>query len=85
MTLTDLMGYLCSPEWVVVFTEVMASTIIEEKKSFSVPMIFEDIEVLAQFMRQSLPRSETFYDKCSSMYLHASLTANLYPDMMIVG
>ena len=42
-----------------------------EKNSLSAPMIFEDMDVLAQLMSASLPRASTSTDKCSSIYLQA--------------
>ena len=46
---------------------------------------FEDIEVLATLMRMSFGSSVTFFDKCSSMYLQASLAAILKPLITLVG
>ncbi len=48
-------------------------------------MSFEDIEVLATLIRISFGSSETFFDRCSSMYLQASRTANLNPLITLVG
>lgn len=54
-----------------VLTAVTASTTNCEKKSLSDPTILDDIAVLAQFIRVSLPRVSTLIDKFSSINLHA--------------
>ena len=43
------------------------------------------MEVLAQFMRHSFPRSLTLRQRFSQMYLQASRQAILYPLIMLVG
>jgi hypothetical protein len=57
--LTDLRGYLYSPVDPMVLTEVIASTTSFAKRSHSGPIILEDIEVLATFIKASLPREST--------------------------
>ena len=42
-----------------------ASTTIFEKNSESLPINFEDIEVLAALIRHSSPKDSTVYVKCS--------------------
>ena len=42
-----------------------ASTTILEKNSESLPINFEDIEVLAALIRHSSPKDSTVYVKCS--------------------
>lgn len=49
------------------------------------PINFEDIVVLAALMRDGLPSDSTVTVKLSWMYFTASLQANLYPEMMLVG
>ena len=63
----------------------MASTTKPAKKLASALMSLLDMEVLAQLRRASLPSESTGTASLSSMYLHASLAAILYPEMILVG
>jgi len=56
-----------------------------EKNVGSALISLLDIEVLAQLFKASSPRLSTVTASLSSMYLHASLAAILYPIMMLVG
>merc|ERR1719516_154522 len=75
-----LMGYT-SPT----LMALSASTTILEKNSSSAPMSLLDMQVLAQLIRHSSPRSSTLRVRCSLMYLTASLLASLYPAIIEVG
>lgn len=56
-----------------------------EKKVGSALINLLDMEVLAQLFKASSPKLSTVTANLSSMYLHASLAAILYPMMMLVG
>jgi len=83
--LIDLMGYLSSPKMLVDLTISMASTAIAENFSESAPIILEDIEVLAQLIKASLPNYLTEVAIVSFKNLQASLAAILYPKIILVG
>lgn len=75
--LIEFIGYLVFPKTSVVFTERTASTANLAKISDSLPIIFEDIEVLAQLTKASLPKLETSIEILSFKNLQASLAAIL--------
>lgn len=58
---------------------------MEAKKLASAPINLELIEVFATLMMVSRSKSSTAAVKCSEMYLHASLQAKRYPEMIDVG
>lgn len=59
------------------FIEFCSRLIGERTEETDAWMILEDMDVLAMLIKQSLPNLETGVDICSSMYLQASLQANL--------
>ena len=72
-----LMGHFDSPLVLVNLISSQLCTTMLEKKSLSEPMIFEDMEVLATFRRQLLPRSAAGTDRLSWINLTDSLHASL--------
>ena len=82
--LTALTGYL-SPNKVYYLTDKIASTHISPKNLLSLPIILDDIAVLALLIKASFPKSDTDMHKFSSIYLQASLAASLNPEIMLVG
>lgn len=71
------MGYLDLPKTSVYFTSYTASTAKEANFEASDPIILEDIEVLAQLIKASLPKAVTSEDMDSFKNLQASLAAIL--------
>ena len=75
--LTVLIGHFLSPFILLKVTSSAACTTISAKKSLSDPMILEDMEVLATFIRQVLPRSAAGIERFSVINLQDSLQASL--------
>ena len=82
---TAFTGYLASPAWLIVFTCYIAWTTISEKNSLSEDKSLDDMEVLAAFIKASLPRESTGMLSWLVMNLTDSLRASLYPVIMEVG
>lgn len=82
----DLILYLTFEKRVAsCLTVWIASTTNPAKKLASALINLLDIEVLAQLSRASIPSESTGTASLSSIYLHASLAAILYPEMILVG
>ena len=71
------MGHFGSPLVLVNLISSQLCTIMLEKKSLSEPIILEDMEVLATFRRQFLPRSAAGTERLSWINLTDSLQASL--------
>lgn len=69
----------------IILTACTDSTIISENRSFSGPINLLLIDVLATFIRASLPISLTESDIFFSKNVQASLAAYLYPAIILVG
>jgi hypothetical protein len=88
-----LIGYFVTPSFTSLTLVTASTTNFEKKSSFLfflkdfsyIPIIFEDIEVLAMLIRVSFGRSLTSFFKSDLMNSIAFLAANLYPAMTLVG
>ena len=69
----DWQGLRTVPSGIVVLTDCIASTARAAKSSLSAPMIFDDMEVFAQFMSALFPSSAVLIANVSVMYLHACM------------